>query len=251
MQFQIITKMKNKKFIGYLIRYSIATVGLALVAIGVALSIKSQLGTAPISCPPYVLSLMPGAAFTVGEFTIMMHFCFILLQILLLRKNFKMEYFMQIIPTLLFGYMCDFFIWAFQGLTVTTFGGKVGILLLSCVITAMGISIEVMAKAWMLAGEMMVQALATVSKMKFNNMKVIFDIACVVISALIAWFLYHNIFGASPDTNVMNNLLARTEGVAIGLGTLISAVFTGLIMKGTDPLCKLIFGKALDKSWKY
>ena len=240
--------MRNKKITGYLIRYGIATIGLALVAIGVALSIKSQLGTAPISCPPYVLSLIPGTIFSVGEYTIMMHLCFIVLQILLLRKNFKLEYLMQLIPTFLFGYMCDFFIWTFEGLTVTTFGGKIGILLVSCVITAMGISIEVMSKAWMLAGEMMVQALATVSKMKFNNMKVIFDVACVLISSLMAWFLFHNIFGASADTNVMNNLLARADSVAIGLGTLISAVFTGLIMKGTDPLCKRIFGKAINKS---
>ena len=241
--------MQNKKLSGYLIRYGIATIGLALVAIGVALSIKSQLGTAPISCPPYVLSLMPGTIFTIGEYTIMMHLCFILLQVLLLRKNFKLEYLMQLIPTFLFGYMCDFFIWAFQGLTVTTFGGKIGILLLSCVITAMGISIEVLAQAWMLAGEMMVQALATVSKMKFNNMKVIFDVACVVISSLMAWFLFHNIFGASADTNVLDNLLARTDSVAIGLGTLISAVSTGLIMKATDPLCKKVFGKAIRNSF--
>ena len=108
--------MKNRTFIGYLIRYSIATLGLAFVAIGVALSIKSQLGTAPISCPPYVLSLMPDT-FSVGEFTIMMHIFFILIQVLLLRKNFKLEYLMQLVPTFLFGYMCDLFIWLFNGLS--------------------------------------------------------------------------------------------------------------------------------------
>ncbi len=243
--------MKNKSFIGYLIRYSIATIGLALVAVGVALSIKSQLGTAPISCPPYVLSLIPGTAFSLGEYTIMMHLCFISLQVLLLRKQFKLEYLMQLVPTFLFGYMCDLSIWIFNGISVSTLGGKIGFLVLSCIITAMGISIEVMAKAWMLAGEMTTQAFAIVTKSSFSNVKIIFDIVCVLVTALLSWFLFHNIFGADPNTDIAYNLLAESDKVVIGAGTLISAIFTGLIMKGTDPLCELIFGKAIRCSYGF
>ena len=39
------------------VRYLVATLGLILVALGVALSLKSNLGTAPVSCPPAVLNL--------------------------------------------------------------------------------------------------------------------------------------------------------------------------------------------------
>ena len=46
--------MESKNII---IRYLVATLGLFLVALGVALSIKANLGTAPLSCPAYVLNL--------------------------------------------------------------------------------------------------------------------------------------------------------------------------------------------------
>ena len=39
------------------VRYGISTAGLVLIAMGVGLSIKSNLGVAPPSCPPTILNL--------------------------------------------------------------------------------------------------------------------------------------------------------------------------------------------------
>ena len=62
----------NAKVQDILVRYGIATVGLVLVALGVALSIISNLGTAPLSCPAYVLNLrIP--ALSVGTFTLLVN----------------------------------------------------------------------------------------------------------------------------------------------------------------------------------
>lgn len=55
---------------------------------------KASLGTSPISSIPYVLSL--NFAFTLGNFTIFFSVLLILLQILILRKNFKLENVLQI-----------------------------------------------------------------------------------------------------------------------------------------------------------
>ena len=41
----------NAKTKEILLRYGVASVGLVFVALGVALSIISNLGTAPLSCP--------------------------------------------------------------------------------------------------------------------------------------------------------------------------------------------------------
>lgn len=67
-------------------RYLLLLVGLAIMAFGVAFSIKASLGTSPISSVPYVVSLF--APLTVGTATIIMHCVFILLQILILRKKY-------------------------------------------------------------------------------------------------------------------------------------------------------------------
>lgn len=61
--------------------------GLFVMAFGVAFSIKANLGTSPISSLPYTLSvIMP---LTVGTATICLHIVLILLQILILRKQYE------------------------------------------------------------------------------------------------------------------------------------------------------------------
>ena len=69
-------------------RYLLFLVGLFINALGVSLITKASLGTSPISSIPYVLSL--NFKFTLGNFTIFFSIFLILLQILILRKNFKL-----------------------------------------------------------------------------------------------------------------------------------------------------------------
>ena len=70
-------------------RYASFVVILFVIAFGTSLSIRANLGSSPISAPPYVLSLIPGMKLTMGQLTICMHVFFILSQILLLRKDFS------------------------------------------------------------------------------------------------------------------------------------------------------------------
>ena len=173
-------------------RYLTGTLGLVLVAIGVALSIKSDLGTAPISCPPYVVSMcghfeLGGLTIgTVGQYTMLMHLIFILLQMALLRSRFRLESLMQIPAAIVFGLLTDLSIAAFGWIEAGTYGMKIILMCLSIVITALGISLEVEGKAWMLAGEMTVAAVADSFNVKFRNAKIFFDVFLVVIAAAIA-----------------------------------------------------------------
>ena len=75
-------------------RYLILMIGLAVMAVGVAFSIKADLGTSPVSSVPYVISLF--TPLTVGTVTILMHGVFILMQILILRKDYHLIQLMQL-----------------------------------------------------------------------------------------------------------------------------------------------------------
>ena len=77
---------ENRTAVYVLRRYLLLCAGLAIMAFGVAFSIKASLGTSPISSVPYVVSLF--APLTVGTATIVMHCVFILLQILILRRQY-------------------------------------------------------------------------------------------------------------------------------------------------------------------
>ena len=109
----------NKLPVYILKRYLLLLAGLAIMAFGVAFSIKADLGTSPISSVPYVASLF--TPLTVGTATIVMHCVFILLQILILRKNYHPIQLMQLPVAFFFGYLTDFGVWAVQGIICHTY----------------------------------------------------------------------------------------------------------------------------------
>ena len=86
-------------------RYLIFLVGLFVNSLGVSLITKANLGTSPISSIPYVLSL--NFPFTLGNFTIFFSIFLIVLQLIILRKNFKLEHILQIPVSIIFGYFID------------------------------------------------------------------------------------------------------------------------------------------------
>ncbi|MCD8313740.1 MAG: DUF6198 family protein [Bacteroidales bacterium] len=222
--------MKHK-ILSVLIRYCSATVGLAIVALGVALSIISDIGTSPVSCLPYVLDLYGGLS--VGGYTALMHLTFIIIQIILLRKKFRLVDLLQIPVAFIFGILTDLFIWATSWIVATTYFSRLILMILAIICTAIGISIEVRSKAWMLAGEMLVSAISRVSGFKFRNVKIFFDSSLVVISAVLALIFFRNPLGSNEYTVIRE-------------GTLAFAIFTGLLMRLTDPLADRILRKIID-----
>ncbi len=217
------------------IRYGISTLGLILVALGVGISIKSNLGIAPPSCPPTILNLQ-WTAISVGTFTWMMHLVFILLQMVILRKDFKLRYLMQIPAAFVFGYMCDASIWLFDAIAspATTYWVQVLLSLAAVVLTAIGIKLEVVGEGWILAGDFTTAVLSKVTKQPFSTVKVVFDVALVALTALFAWIAFGLLTGNGST-------------VVIREGTLILAFLTGICMRFTDPVIDKLVGGWVPK----
>ena len=81
-------------------RYIIFLIGLFINSLGVSLITKAALGTSPISSIPYVLSLI--FPFTLGQFTIYFSVLLVVLQLLILRRKFKIEHLLQIPISIIF-----------------------------------------------------------------------------------------------------------------------------------------------------
>ena len=201
----------NKLPIYILKRYLLLLVGLSIMAFGVAFSIKASLGTSPISSVPYVVSLF--TPLTVGTATITMHCVFILLQILILRKNYHPIQLMQLPVAFFFGYLTDFGVWAVQGITCNTYWQQWIVCLIGILLVAVGVSFEVKAGVVVLAGEDVVLAICKVlPKVKFGYMKVGFDVTLVVIACVLSIVF-----------------TGRLQGVREG--TVAAALLVGLIAK--------------------
>ena len=205
----------------YLIRrYLLLLAGLAIMAFGVAFSIKASLGTSPISSVPYVVSLF--APLTVGTATIIMHCVFILLQILILRKKYHPIQLMQLPVAFFFGYLTDFGVWAVQGITCDHYLQQWLVCLIGIFLVAVGVSLEVKAGVVVLAGEGVVLAICKVLPVKFGYMKVGFDVTLVAVACVLSFVF-----------------TGRLQGVREG--TVAAALLVGLIAKQ--------LGKMLSK-WK-
>ena len=218
------------------IRYGISTLGLVIVALGVGISIKSNLGIAPPSCPPTILNLR-WEHISIGTFTWMMHLVFILMQLAILGKKFKWTYLMQIPAAFVFGYLCDASIWLFQAIEApaTSYPVQLLLSLAAVVLTAIGIKLEVIGDGWILAGDKTTAVLSQVLRKPFGTVKVLFDLALVVLTAAFAYFAFGRLTGNGVT-------------VVIREGTLILALLTGLCMRLTDPLIDKVFRPLIPKN---
>lgn len=204
-------------------RYLLLLAGLSIMAFGVAFSIKASLGTSPISSVPYVVSLF--APLTVGTATIVMHCVFILLQILILRRNYHPIQLMQLLVAVFFGYLTDFGVWAVRGIHCSTYWQQWIVCLIGILLVAAGVSLEVKAGVVVLAGEGVVLAICKVlPKIKFGYMKVGFDVTLVVIACILSFTFTGHLQGVRE-------------------GTVAAALLVGLIAK---QIGKLLMGWKLE-----
>ena len=79
--------------------------GMVLINFGIAYSIQASLGTSPVSSLPYVFSQF--TSLTVGNWTVIVHTTALLLQILILRKDFNPINLGQLLLAVIFGFITD------------------------------------------------------------------------------------------------------------------------------------------------
>ena len=113
--------------------------GLFILALGVAFSINSQLGVSPVNSLPYVISLITGQ--DMGKVVICVFSFYILLQLLILRKEFKWINLTQLIFSTIFGYFVDFAKYLLGDFTLPTYGGQLVMMAIGIILIALGISL--------------------------------------------------------------------------------------------------------------
>ncbi len=179
-------------------RYLLFFVGLFVNALGVSLITKASLGTSPISSIPYVLSL--NFPFTLGNFTIFFSIFLIVLQILILRKNFRIENILQIPVSIAFGYFIDLTMYLFFWVNPENYIVKVIALLVGCAVLGFGVYLEVVADVVMLPGESFVRAIVQTWNTNFGTTKICFDTSMAVIAAALSFVFADSLNGVREGT---------------------------------------------------
>lgn len=179
---------------------------------GIALSVKANLGVSPVSSIPYTMTCIFGLE--MGKGTILFHSFLVLLQIILLRKNFKLINLAQVLVGIVFGYFTTFCNWGVSQVfpkAITNYPLRILLLILSIIFIAWGLFFYVPANIMPLAGEGFISALSEITKIQFHKCKIIFDMSLVVISFACCMIFIHSIG-------------------SVGLGTLLAAFFVGFVL---------------------
>lgn len=200
--------------------------GLLIMTLGVAVSVKSDLGVSPISSIPYTMTCVWGIE--MGKATIVFHAALVLIQVILLRRKFRLKNLLQIPVGVLFGYMTTF---SNHLMTFLPDPGNIYIrlvmVLISTVLVAIGLFFYVPADIIPLAGEGVMLAISKIADKAFSTVKIAFDITMVLISLTTCLILIHSLG-------------------SVGVGTVIAAVMVGMVLK----LMTKLLGEARDRRFR-
>lgn len=198
--------MKNMK-----VRIPMYFVGLFIMTIGIALSVKSNLGVSPVSSIPYTMTCVWGIE--MGKATIIFHAALVLIQILLLRKRFKPINLLQVVVGIVFGYFTTFcnYLATFL-LSTDNIAMRIVLMLVSTVFIAVGIFFYLPANLIPLAGEGVMQAVSDVTKIEFSKVKMGFDCSMVIISVITCLICIHSLGSVGAGTVIAAFLVGFNLG---------------------------------------
>ena len=220
-------QMKKSTPVQFMIRVLIYCFALLLMAVGVALSVNSNLGVSPVNSLPYVVSqilnVQMGSCVTVI-------FCFyILLQVLLLRREFQLIQMLQIVFSTIFGYLVDFAKMVVGDFAIPTYFGQLTMLALSIVLIALGVLLYMDVQLVPMPMEGLSSAIAQKISKPFPTMKMAIDCLVVLIGVVLSFVF-----------------LGKLDGIREG--TIITAVLVGkliaILKKPISPVVtKICFGE--------
>lgn len=193
-------------------RYLLFIISLFFSALGVAFSKHAELGVSPISSVANVLSFQ-FTAFSLGTWLIIWNCMLILGQIILLRKKFQLIQLLQVPLSFVFGWFTDLGMWIVSPIPVNSYLVQLLLVLTGILIMGFGIALSVIADVILNSGEAFVKAISDTFHKEFSNIKIGFDISCVILALLLSLLFF--------DFRI----------VGTREGTVLAAILTGLVVK--------------------
>lgn len=208
----------KERIISFCWQHILLICSLFIMTLGVALCVRSMLGSSVISVLPYVFQeagskgLVPDL--TIGQYTYIMNAIFVVLQILILRKRFEFVQLFQLIIGFLFGLFIDLNMIITQFIVPDTITYKSIIQIAGCTVLAFGISLEVRCGSVTMPGEGLPVAISQVTRKAFHKIKLAVDTSLVFLGVIACYAL-----------------LGDWQWHIIGIGTLFAMIYVGVAVK--------------------
>lgn len=211
--------VKKQEIISFVWQHVLLLVSLYIMTLGVAVCVKSQLGSSVISTIPYVmasagitLDYIP--EWTIGTYTIVMNVVFVAGQIVILRKDFELVQLFQLVIGFFFGLLIDLNMLLTAWLVTDNLLLNVLAQIIGCTILGFGIALEVKCGSVTMPGEGLPIAIHKVTGREFPKCKIMVDTTLVLLALLLCFLL-----------------LGSWQWQIVGIGTLFAMVYVGVIVK--------------------
>lgn len=209
------------RIISFVWQHILLLVSLFFMTLGVALTIRSNLGSSVISSIPMAMTLAgesaKAPALTVGDYTNLMNITLVFCQLIILRRKFMKVQLFQLIIGTVFGMLLDLSMLITSPLGSLSLPGQIAAQLAGCVILGTAIAFEIRCGSITMPGEGVPAAISRATGMPFAKAKILTDITLVAIAVIIGYIFF-----------------GRWLINVIGPGTLFAMIFVGLVVKFTS-----------------
>ena len=206
------------KFTEFVWQHFWLLISLYIMTLGVALCIRSNLGSSVISSLPMSFSLAgiehKTWELTIGGYTNIMNFILVGAQILVLRKKFEFIQLLQLVIGFFFGALIDINMGLTESIVCDSFIYGAAVQFVGCSVMGFGIAMEVRCGSVTMPGEGLPVALSRVTNIPFPKWKITVDILLVILAVLSCYY-----FWGAWQWNI------------IGVGTLFAMFYVGLVVK--------------------
>lgn len=193
-------------------RVGIYLLGMLALVVGISLNAKTGLGVSPITSVAYSLAVIYG--FELGDTLFALYILFVLVQLVLRERTYLWYNLFQIPTSLLFSRLLNL-----VDAGIAYDGGQHGlvinlaVLLVAIVLTGAGVSMTVNMRIVPNPADGIVQAIAQRVGWEQGWTKNVFDVACVLLTALIGLVGVQKIIGISIGTLVAMVGIGRVVSV--------------------------------------
>lgn len=221
--------MEKQKIIQYVKRGLFYVLGMFIIAWGVDFAVSSNLGVSPNNAVPFVLSKQ-FTFLSMGSWVSIVFSVFVLIQLIILGKEFKWYFIFQFVVSLAFGWFVDAAAWldSFYLPITSNYFVRFLYIFISIVLIAIGILMYLEANLMCMPAEGVAIALSKRFKKTISTCKIIFDVFLTVLSMSLSLIFFKNING-----------LQVTIVLAFGVGFVMKPI-AKLLKK---PLHTLLYGK--------
>ena len=205
-------------------RAALCLLGNFVLALGVAMAVKADLGITPVNSIAFVLSKV--LFLDHGFLTGVIYASYVLIQLAILRREFRLYNLLQAGVGLLFGwfvFLCNHIL-AFQ--VPEFYPLRLLFLLAGVIIIGLGIMLYLRANILPQPAEGLILAIQKKTGWKLHNIKVAFDSSVVVIAAAVSFIIIKEVVGIREGTLISMIGIGKCLGFFTKhLGAKIDALF--------------------------